>query len=139
MRFSKPLSAKLAAVMSILGFLAAPSLAAPAKPAAKPVARPVAKAPAKKPGRTTKKERVTQIRALLSQANMASKSAPVKQGIAAVLKLVDAKQWAPARDRVGELKRSAALAGEPSGSVLKLVEAENALDELADRAKKTKK
>lgn len=94
---------------------------APAKPpAGKPAAKPPARG-AKKP------QRMAEAKRLLNEAAQTSKNAAVKKGIADSLALVERKEFQAAEAKVGELKRTAALNGDSSTTVLKLVDAENLL------------
>ncbi|MFN3653308.1 MAG: hypothetical protein ACK47B_27315 [Armatimonadota bacterium] len=83
-------------------------------------------------------QRVAKVNALLTQASATSKNAAVKQGIAQVKALVARKQFVPARDKVADLKRVAAVNGDNAPAVLKLVDAEEILAQVARKAGKPK-
>jgi hypothetical protein len=122
--------------------VAGPAIAAP-KPAAKPAPRPAVKSTAKaatkpnagKKAGSKRAERLTRAKTLLSQASAASKNAQVKQGISQALALLNRKQFAPAKAKIADLKRVAALNGDNTNAVLKLVDAEDAIGDLAGHRK----
>ena len=80
--------------------------------------------------------RIAAVKTLLAQAGAASKSPAVKKGIAAATTLLNQGQFQPARDRVGELKRTAALGGESAAVVRKLLAAEDEIGSIARKASK---
>ncbi len=101
------------------------------KPAAKPDSKPTSKVKGSK-----RKARLAHALKLLNEAHKASRQAQVKHGITSLITLVQQGRYDVARDRAGELKRTAALAGESAAAVLKLVDVEDALTDLALRGKK---
>lgn len=91
------------------------------------------------PADAKKRDRLGDARKLLTQAAAASKRPQVKSGIQRALTLVNGGKYVPAREQVRELKQTAALSGEPATVVLRLVDAEDALDDVVNRVKKGRK
>ena len=86
--------------------------------------------------RQTLQQRVASTKKLLSQASATSKQAVVKREIAQVQVLLDKQQFQPARDRVSELKRTAAVNGENAVVVTRLIDAEDAIGDIMEQLKK---
>lgn len=75
----------------------------------------------------TPAQRLAVAKKLLAQASAASKVAAVKQGIAQAQAMLGKNQLEPARQKVDDLKRAAALGRDDASVVLKLIDAEDAI------------
>ena len=78
-------------------------------------------------------QRIASTKKILSQAAASSKQPRVKQSIAQVQVLLDRQQYQPAKSRVSELKRTAALSGDSAVVVTRLIDAEDAIGDIMNK------
>lgn len=83
--------------------------------------------------RQTLPQRIASTKKILSQAAATSKQPRVKQQIAQVQVMIDRQQFQPAKNRVSELKRTAALGGDAAVVVTRLIDAEDAIGDIINK------